>query len=103
MEKGKAMQAEAMGKRAQLILANMYRIKPSDGSVTAEDWDNDGAEVVITFNTQKYRTPKEECDALFEKARKLRRGSVVIAELLQQVSVSAGLGVSHGRATRSYC
>ena len=89
-EQVKAAEAEAFGKRAQLITANLYRIKPGMKTVTVDDWDQDGAEVELRFDTARYASAKDEAEALFKKARKCRRGAKQIAELLEQVHWAIG-------------
>jgi len=83
-EKRRAAEAEALGHRARLILANLYRIEPQATEVTVEDWEGPGGPVTLRLDRQKYGSPQAECDALFTEARRLRRGSAVVAELIAQ-------------------
>lgn len=79
----KAETVEQTVERAQLIVSNLYLFQnnPRASTVTVYDWENDGAEMELTLNP-KYGSANEEAEALFERARKLRRGSVVVKNLL---------------------
>jgi predicted ribosome quality control (RQC) complex YloA/Tae2 family protein len=47
-----------------------------------QDWENDGVEVELTLDPQ-YDSASDEADALFALARKLKRGSKVVEDLLE--------------------
>lgn len=83
-EKASAASAEALSRWATLVTANLYQIPEGASRVTVEDWENDGAEVTLKFDLEKYRSGREEAEAAFTKARKLRRGSAVVQELLEK-------------------
>jgi len=84
-ELDKAKNLESTVKRANLILSNLYQIKPGISIITVQDWDLDGKDVELTLNTKEYSSAQEEADALFAKAKKMKRGSVVVKELLEGV------------------
>ena len=72
--------------RAQLIVSNLYLFtNPSIKTVTIQDWNNDGEEVELTLDSQ-YDSALAEADSLFAQARKLKRGSQVIASLLEETN-----------------
>lgn len=83
-----AADAEAMAHRANLIFSNLYRITDGETKVSVEDWDNNGEMVEITLSP-KIRSAKDEADADFKKARRLRRGSAVVEGLLEASSAKA--------------
>ena len=82
-----------------VVVANLYRIDDRTESVTVEDWENDGKPTELVFKASE-GTPREQADKAFAKARKLRRGSTVVAELIQQSdSVSLRLTAWQKRLT----
>ena len=91
-EAEQAKRAEELGKWATLVVSNLYRIEPSATSATVEDWENDGKPIVIKLDTTK-GTAQAQADEAFTKARKLRRGSKVVEELIaESSSTSTQLG-----------
>jgi len=91
-ESEKAKSLEQMYKRANLIISNLYRLPIGTESIIVEDWD-DGSEIELKLDTKKYASAKDESDALFTAARKIKRGSQVVEDLLQ--SVTKGLQTIH--------
>jgi hypothetical protein len=83
-ELDKAKQLEETMKRANLIVANLYQLQPGTDKAMVQDWDQDGMEVEIIFNTKDYSSPKDEADALFASARKMKRGSIIVQDLLSE-------------------
>ena len=83
-----AADAEAMAHRANLIFSNLYRIEDGATQISVEDWENGGEVVEITLSP-KFRSAKDEADAGFKKARRLRRGSAVVEELLEASSAKS--------------
>lgn len=81
----KAQSLESTMKRANLILANLYQMPPGTTVATVQDWDLDGQDVELTLNSKEYSSAQEEADALFSLAKKMKRGSVVVKELLERV------------------
>ena len=80
----KAQSVEETMSRAQLLVSNLYLFPtPNVREATVQDWDNDGKEVVLKVNPQ-YESANEEAEALFDRARKLKRGSKVVEELLSE-------------------
>ena len=77
-----------MAHRANLIFSNLYRIKDDATKISVEDWENGGEVVEITLSP-KFRSAKDEADAGFKKARRLRRGSAVVEELLEASSAKS--------------
>ena len=82
-EKRKAEAAEALSHRANLIFSNLYRIDGTTRTIEVEDWEDDGALVAIDLDPS-FRSAKDEADAGFKKARRLRRGSAVVEGLLSE-------------------
>ncbi|KAL7484185.1 hypothetical protein ACHAW6_009859 [Cyclotella cf. meneghiniana] len=80
LEKAKSLE-ETMA-RANLIVSNLYRLPPGTTSIEVEDWENDGKIVELVLNTKGFASAQEESDALFALARKMKRGSKVVEELL---------------------
>lgn len=81
-ELAKAQQLEATMNRANLIVSNLYRLPLGTTDAEVEDWENDGNIVKLVLNTKDYANFQEESDALFAAARKMKRGSAVVQELL---------------------
>ncbi|KAL3787794.1 hypothetical protein ACHAW5_009788 [Stephanodiscus triporus] len=82
-ELAKALSLEETTKRANLIVSNLYRLPPGTTSVDVEDWENGGVTLALKLNTKEYGSAQEESDALFALARKMKRGSHVVEELMQ--------------------
>ncbi|KAL3925943.1 MAG: hypothetical protein SGILL_000044 [Bacillariaceae sp.] len=82
----KAQGAEDTMQRAQLLVSNLYVFQEDSSKKTATvmDWENN-VEVELTLDS-KYDSAAAEADALFVQARKLKRGSQVVAELLEETS-----------------
>lgn len=78
----KAQKLEETSHRANLIVSNLYRLPPGTTSAEVEDWENGGEIVELVLNTRDYKSAQEESDALFALARKMKRGSKVVEELL---------------------
>eukprot|EP00529_Nitzschia_sp_RCC80_P025441 CAMPEP_0113489154 /NCGR_PEP_ID=MMETSP0014_2-20120614/26384_1 /TAXON_ID=2857 /ORGANISM="Nitzschia sp." /LENGTH=526 /DNA_ID=CAMNT_0000382885 /DNA_START=247 /DNA_END=1823 /DNA_ORIENTATION=+ /assembly_acc=CAM_ASM_000159 len=101
-EWSKAQDVETTVKRAQLLVSNLYLFTPGVTTATVVDWeaesegdedDDDssgggGVEVTLTLNTKKYDSASAEADALFAQARKLKRGSQVISQLLEETNTA---------------
>ena len=80
----KAQQSEMKLHRANLITSNLYRLTSGITSITVEDWENDGAEYLLELDTKNFSSANEEAEALFTMARKMKRGSIVIHDLMKQ-------------------
>ena len=80
----KAKNLEETMKRANLIISNLYQLPPGIERAMVQDWDQNGVEVELVFNTREYVSPQEEADALFVLARKMKRGSKIVEELLNE-------------------
>ena len=78
-----ACSAERLGQWATLVVANLYRIDPAAERAIVEDWENGGTPTELKFEPSE-GTPREQADKAFAKARRLRRGSAVVAELIEQ-------------------
>ncbi|KAJ8598772.1 hypothetical protein CTAYLR_009864 [Chrysophaeum taylorii] len=76
-EAEEAEKAEKLGRWAQLVVANMYQLSDLTKSVEVDDWET-GEKVTLTFT----KSPREDSEAAFARARRLRRGAKVVAELL---------------------
>jgi predicted ribosome quality control (RQC) complex YloA/Tae2 family protein len=81
-EMTKAQQLEDTMHRANLIVSNLYKLPPGTTSAQVEDWENDGVVVDLVLDTNQYASFQEESDSLFAIARKMKRGSKVVEELL---------------------
>mmetsp|Transcript_1838 Transcript_1838/g.3052 ORF Transcript_1838/g.3052 Transcript_1838/m.3052 type:complete len:470 (+) Transcript_1838:61-1470(+) len=81
-ELAKAQQLESTMNRANLIVSNLYQLPPGTTELEVEDWENDGNIVKLVLNTKDFANFQEESDALFAAARKMKRGSAVVEELL---------------------
>lgn len=79
----KAQGVESTVARAQLIVSNLYMFTPRMTSATVQDWEQDGKDVELVLDP-KYDSANDEAEALFAQARKLKRGSQVVGELLTQ-------------------
>jgi len=80
-ERRKAEECENLQYKANLILSNLWQIESGVEKVTVIDWEKE-EEVELILNPTKYASPNEEADALFTTARKMKRGSQVVQELL---------------------
>jgi len=78
-----ALKAEKLGQWATLVVANLYRIDDKATSAIVEDWENGGRPTELKFDASS-GTPREQADKAFAKARKLRRGSAIVAELIEK-------------------
>ena len=82
-ESSKAQKVEETVARAQLIVNNLYVFDGKQQVYMVNDWENDGVEVELKLDPQ-YENANEEADALFAQARKLKRGSQVVKDLLEE-------------------
>lgn len=73
-----AASAEALGKWATLIVSNLYRIDSKAERVVVEDWQEGGKPIELKLDSSA-GTPQEQAEEAFRKARRLRRGSAVVA------------------------
>lgn len=83
-ELAKAEGAEKTAARAQLLVSNLYMFQDGVKTATVNDWENDGQEVELTLDSDNYDSASAEADALFSLVRKLKRGSKIVAELLEE-------------------
>jgi predicted ribosome quality control (RQC) complex YloA/Tae2 family protein len=83
LEKAKSLEDTMY--RANLIISNLWQLPAGTEKATVQDWENDGKEVEIILDSQKYSDFKEESDALFSAARKMKRGSAIVSDLLSEV------------------
>lgn len=77
-EATEASKAEGLGKWAQLVVANMYRLSETDRTAWVEDWEKDGELVELVFS----KPPQVEAEEAFATARRLKRGSKVVEKLI---------------------
>lgn len=82
-ELGKAKSLEDTMKRANLIISNLYQLPSGTKSIIVQDWEMDGEDVELVLSDE-YSTAQEESDALFAAARKMKRGSIVVNELIAE-------------------
>jgi hypothetical protein len=80
----KAQGVEDTVARGQLLVSNLwlFTTTPRVQSAMIQDWEHDGQEMELTLDP-KYDSASAEADALFAQARKLKRGSQVVSELLE--------------------
>jgi len=86
-ELDKAKSLEGTVKRANLIISNLYQLPSGTKSAMVQDWDLDGQDVELVLNGE-YSSAQEESDALFAAARKMKRGSAVVGELISKTDDS---------------
>ena len=82
-EQRKAEECEKIQYKANLILSNLWQIEGGAKEVTVIDWEKE-EEVKLVLDTDKYDSPNEEADALFVQARKMKRGSSVVKDLISK-------------------
>jgi len=83
-ELDKAKCLEDTMKRANLIVSNLYQLPAGTERAIVNDWDNGGEEIEFVLNTEEYNSAQEEADSLFAAARKMKRGSKIVEELLER-------------------
>jgi len=87
-EMEKAEGAEKTAARAQLLVSNLYLFQEGVEKAIVNDWENDGKEVELALDTKNYNSASEEADALFSLVRKLKRGSKIVADLLEETDAA---------------
>jgi predicted ribosome quality control (RQC) complex YloA/Tae2 family protein len=80
----KAEKIEETIQRAELITSNMYVFTSGVRSATVNDWNRNGMEVELTLD-DAYDSASAEADALFQQARKVKRGSQIVRPMLDEV------------------
>ena len=80
----KAESVEETVQRAELITSNMYLFSPGVRTATVNDWNRDGVQVELTLD-DAYDSASAEADALFQQARKQKRGSQIVRPLLEDI------------------
>ena len=77
--------AERLSQWATLVVSNLYRINNESTAsvVVVEDWENGGAPTELRFDASK-GSPREQAEAAFISARRMRRGSTVVRDLVAQ-------------------
>jgi NFACT N-terminal and middle domains/NFACT protein RNA binding domain len=93
----KAQSIEESVRRAQLLSANLYQFTPGVTKVMVQDWmtpDDESSGAEYTYQTvelslnPEYESATAEVDALFAQARRAKRGSLVVNELIQSTSTA---------------
>jgi NFACT N-terminal and middle domains/NFACT protein RNA binding domain len=84
----KAKSIETTVRRANYITSNMYLFTPGLRSATIQDWES-GSEFELVLDPA-FDSASQEADALFQQARKLKRGSQKVGELLEETSAALG-------------
>lgn len=83
MEYQKVQQANQLHHRADLLIANLYQFKANGvKSIKVQDWDNE--EVTLSINTSSYSSAQEEAQHLYQIARKMKRGSMIVQQLIRE-------------------
>lgn len=86
----RASRAEALRETASLILAHASEIPPNANSFETRSWSREGQPLRIELDPRK--SPQEQAKALFERAKRLKRGQRVAPERLAAVDAElAGL------------
>ena len=78
----RALEGAAMRQRAELLSANLYRVKRGDRSVRVDDLYASGAQLEIELDPRL--SPQENVAELFKRARRGERGLQTIAARLQR-------------------
>ncbi|HDS29573.1 MAG TPA: DUF814 domain-containing protein, partial [Firmicutes bacterium] len=65
-------------KRADLLLANIFRVKPGMKEMEVEDWENGGGAVRIPLDPQT--APQIQVENLYKRYRKLKRAGEIAHE-----------------------
>jgi predicted ribosome quality control (RQC) complex YloA/Tae2 family protein len=74
---------EELRQRAELLTANLYRIRKGDRSLTCQNYyDPDCPEITIPLDALK--TPQQNAAALFKEYRKLKGAELHLTELIDQ-------------------
>lgn len=73
---------EELRKKADLITANLYKIKKGDCYLRCEDWFNDNREVVIELDPIK--TPQQYSAKLYKDYNKLKTAETYLTGLIQE-------------------
>ena len=76
-EAKEATKSEELQAWAELVVANLWKCNADTRSLEVEDWST-GETRTLTFK----KDPKLEVDETFQRCRRLRRGSAVVAGLL---------------------
>jgi hypothetical protein len=84
-EMQKASKIEETLSHAQLLTSYLYLFTRGVTTVTVQDWEQDGKHVELSLDPS-YHSAADEADALFQQVRKLKRGSLVVGELLEATS-----------------
>jgi len=84
---GSAGEADAVQRRADLLMANLHRCEPGMKEVMAEDWDT-GEPVTIPLNPPK--SAVEVAEGLYKRAGKMRRSREQVLPLLEETSEQLG-------------
>lgn len=71
---------EELRRSAELLTANLYRVKKGDTSVTVEDYYDNCAERVIRLDPLK--TPQQNSAAMFKEYNKLKAAKVHLTQLI---------------------
>ena len=83
-ELNKAQSIEATSARAQLLVSNLYLFQDGAKSAMVTDWET-GEEVLLELSSE-FDSASSEADALFAQVRKLKRGSKVVSDLLEETA-----------------
>lgn len=73
---------EEIREKADLITANMYKIRKGDRYLRCEDWFNDNREVVIELDQLK--TPQQYSAKLYKEYNKLKTAESYLSGLIQE-------------------
>ncbi|GFH11534.1 NFACT-R_1 domain-containing protein, partial [Haematococcus lacustris] len=66
-------------RQADMITANLYRVTPGASHVMCEDWDTGHT---VRLELDPLKTPVQAAEALYKRARKLRRSLAAVQPLL---------------------
>ncbi len=81
--------ADAMASRAQWLVAAAARAPRGSHSLAVTDWST-GEPHLLEVPLDPAKSPKEQVEAMFHRARRLKRGAVIAAERLAQATAMTG-------------
>lgn len=73
---GRIGEADALTARGALLSANAHLVKRGAAEVTVDDWSS-GEAVKVTIALDPSKSAREQADALFHRAKRLKRGAEV--------------------------
>lgn len=90
----KAEKLEGMVARAQLLTSNLYLFTPGVTTAQVQDWENlddstgEPIQIELSLDPKYEGSASAEADALFSQARKLKRGTQIVQQLLEETTAA---------------